>query len=123
MEFKNSKGIYQQIADNLCDRILSGEFETGDKIPSVREQAANLGVNHNTIMRTYMELQQKDIIENKRGIGFFVKDDASDKIMESRRNDFFKQILPEFIHQIGLLKITKKDLKQLLNKLEKNENK
>ena len=62
-------------------------------------------------------------MKNKRGIGFFVKDDASDKIMESRRNDFFKQILPEFIHQIGLLKITKKDLKQLLKKLKKNENK
>ncbi len=118
MEFKNSKGIFQQIADNICDRILFGELKTGDKIPSVREQAAILGVNHNTIMRSYMELQQKDIIENKRGIGFFVKEDASDKIMESRRNDFFKQMLPDFIHQVELLKITKLDLIQLLKKLK-----
>ena len=123
MEFKSSKGIFQQIADNLCDRILSGEFKPGDKVPSVREQAAKLGVNHNTIMRTYMELQQKEIIENKRGIGFFVKEDAPHKIMKSRRDDFFKQILPEFIHQVELLKITKPDLKQLFTKLEKNENK
>ena len=123
MEFKSSKGIFQQIADNLCDRILYGEFKPGDKVPSVREQAANLGVNHNTIMRTYMELQQKDIIENKRGIGFFVKEEAPHKIMESRRDDFFKQILPEFIHQVELLKITKSDLKQLLINLENNENK
>ena len=74
-------------------------------------------------MRTYMELQQKGIIENKRGIGFFVKDDASDKIMESRRSDFFKHVLPEFTHQVELLKITKQDLKQLIKKLDKNENK
>jgi len=123
MEFKSSKGIFQQIADNLCDRILSGEFKPGDKVPSVREQAANLGVNHNTIMRTYMELQQKDIIENKRGIGFFVKESAPANILESRRNAFFKQVLPEFIHQVELLGITKTDLTQLITKLEKNENK
>lgn len=123
MKFKSSKGIFQQIADNLCDRILSGDFNAGDKVPSVREQAANLGVNHNTIMRTYMELQRKDIIENKRGIGFFVKDNASDMILESRREDFFKQIVPEFIYQVELLKITKSDLKQLILKLDKNENK
>ena len=123
MEFKSSKGIFQQIADNLCDRILSGEFNAGDKVPSVREQAANLGVNHNTIMRTYMELQRKEIIENKRGIGFFVKESASVMIMNSRRDDFFKQILPEFIHQVELLKITKPDLKQLIKKLDENENK
>lgn len=123
MKFKSSKGIFQQIADNLCDRILSGDFNAGDKVPSVREQAANLGVNHNTIMRTYMELQRKDIIENKRGIGFFVKKNASDMIMESRREDFFKQIVPEFIYQVELLKITKSDLKQLILKLDKNENK
>ncbi len=123
MEFKSTKGIFQQIADNLCDRILAGEFNAGDKVPSVREQAANLGVNHNTIMRTYMELQRKEIILNKRGIGFFVEKDATEKILESRRDDFFKQILPEFIHQVELLKITKPDLKQLFTKLEKNENK
>ena len=73
MEFKSSKGIFQQIADNLCDRILFGEFKAGDKIPSVREQAANLGVNHNTIMRTYMELQQKDIIEKQTWYRFLCK--------------------------------------------------
>jgi len=123
MEFKSSKGIFQQIADNLCERILSGEFKPGDKVPSVREQAANLGVNHNTIMRTYMELQQKDIIENKRGIGFFVKENAPANILESRRHDFFRQILPEFIHQVEMLGITKSDLKQLITKLENNENK
>ena len=123
MEFKSSKGIFQQIADNLCDRILSGEFKPGDKVPSVREQAANLGVNHNTIMRTYMELQQKDIIENKRGIGFFVKEEAPNKIMESRRDDFFRQVLPDFLHQVELLGITKTELKHLITKLENNENK
>lgn len=122
IEFKNSKGIFQQIADNLCDRILSGEFKEGEKVPSVREQAAKLGVNHNTIMRTYTELQREEIISNKRGIGYFVADNAAAKIQAHRRNEFFEQSLPEFMHQAELLKITKSDVSSLIAILEKNEN-
>lgn len=122
IEFKNSKGIFQQIADNLCDRILSGEFKVGDKVPSVREQAANLGVNHNTIMRTYSELQRDEIITNKRGIGYFVAEKAPSQILKVRRQEFFEQTLPEIIHQVDLLKITKSDVKLLITKLEENEN-
>lgn len=121
MEFKSSKGIFQQIADNICDRILSGELPEGDKVPSVREQAATLGVNHNTIMRTYMELQRDEIISNKRGVGYFVADNALQKIRDMRKQEFFEQVLPEFIHQIELLKITKTELQPLISKLEENE--
>jgi len=121
MEFKNSKGIFQQIADTICDKILSGEYKTGDKIPSVREQAGKLGVNHNTIMRTYIELQHKEVITNQRGVGYFVKENAKEKIAEARRNEFFQSTLPEFVHFVDLLKIKKSDVEELIKKLEENE--
>lgn len=123
MEFKDTKGIFRQIADSICDRIISGEFEVGSKISSVREQAANLGVNHNTIMRTYTELQREEILTNKRGIGYFVAENAPAQITELRRQEFFKQTLPEFIHQVELLKISKTDVASLISKLDENENK
>lgn len=121
IEFKNTKGIFQQIADNLCDHILSGEFKVGDKIPSVREQAANLGVNHNTIMRTYTELQREDIIFNKRGIGYFVSQNAHNQITAARRTEFFEYALPEIEHQVTLLKISLSEVESLIQKLKKNE--
>ena len=121
MDFKETKGIFQQIADNICDRILSGSLPIGSKVPSVREQAATLGVNHNTIMRTYMELQRDEIISNKRGVGYFVADNAPQQIRTMRKKEFFEQILPEFIHQIELLKIKKDDVQSLIAKLEENE--
>ncbi len=123
MKFKDSKGIFQQIADTICDKILSKEYKTGDKIPSVRELASKFGVNHNTIMRTYMELQHKDIITNRRGVGYFVKENAHKKIWASRRNEFFQATLPEFIHFVDLLNIKKADVKELIKKLEENEKK
>ncbi len=122
MEFKDNKGIYQQIGDNLCDKILSGTFKEGDKVPSVREQSANLGVNHNTIMRTYTELQREEIIENKRGIGFFVAENAAKKIQEVRKQEFFTHTLPEVERLVELLGIKKSDVKSLIQKLEYNEN-
>ncbi len=113
MDFKSSKGIFQQIADSICEKILSGELESGVKLPSVREQAALTGVNQNTIMRTYTELQREEIVANKRGIGYFVCDDAADKIRAVRREDFFANVLPEFIKQVEMLHLTEKDLEPL----------
>jgi len=123
MEFRDSKSIFQQIADNLCDKIISGEFNPGDKIPSVREQAGNLGVNHNTIMRTYTELQRENIIANKRGIGYFISENAPQQIQEIRKKEFFNLILPEFEKHIELLNIKSSEVPDLIEKLKNNENK
>ncbi len=122
IEFKNNKGIFQQIADNLCERILSGEFKPGDKVPSVRELAALLGVNHNTIMRTFIELQHANIVENRRGIGYYVTTTAPEMIQQQRREEFFKSELPAFIQQVKLLNISHQDLQPLFDQLNENQN-
>lgn len=120
MEFKNSKGIYQQIAENINVKILSGDLPAGTKLPSVREQAAHLGVNQNTIMRTYTEMQRDEIIANKRGIGYFVTDTAADKIRQQQKKEFFTQVLPEFVKQVEVLKLTESELEPLFNQLKEN---
>jgi Predicted transcriptional regulators len=76
MNFNTEKPIYLQIVDVIADRILSGELKGGDRIPSVREYGADIGVNPNTMMRSYEKLTADGIIYNKRGIGYFVADDA-----------------------------------------------
>ena len=71
MKFKESKSIYLQIADRICDEILQGQYMEEERIPSVREYAATVEVNANTVVRTYDYLQGQEIIYNKRGIGYF----------------------------------------------------
>ena len=73
MKFKESKSIYLQIADRICDEILQGQYTEEERIPSVREYAATVEVNANTVVRTYDYLQGQEIIHNKRGIGYFVR--------------------------------------------------
>jgi DNA-binding transcriptional regulator YhcF (GntR family) len=118
MEFQPNKGIFLQIADNICEKILNGTYQPGDKIPSVRELAAETGVNPNTIVRTYSELQSLNIIDNKRGIGFFVNPEAKRIILKRKKDEFFNKVLPEFLHQANLLGISADDLKKQLGQIE-----
>ena len=86
MQFKENQTIYLQIAERISDEILLGHYAIGSRIPSVREYAALVEVNANTVMRSYEFLQTQGIIFNKRGIGFFVSPDAKIKIKSYRRN-------------------------------------
>ena len=79
MEFSQPKGIYQQIADQMRDRILAGEWHEGERIPSVRELAVGVGVNPNTVTKSYQALLDRAIIENQRGLGYFVAGDAKNR--------------------------------------------
>ena len=62
MEFDSNKPIYLQICDSIFDRILSGDLQPGGRIPSVRELGADIGVNPNTVMRSYEKLTDAGII-------------------------------------------------------------
>ena len=77
MEFKDSQAIYLQIADHICEQVLLNKWQPEERIPSVRELAVMLEVNPNTVMRTCELLQQQEIIYNKRGIGYFISNDAA----------------------------------------------
>jgi GntR family transcriptional regulator len=110
MEFINHKGIFLQIADNISERVMEGQYPPGNKIPSVRDLATDIGVNPNTVMRTYAELQSRGIIENKRGIGYYVNDDAVNIIRQWKRKEFFENELPLIVKQMRILGISFKEL-------------
>ena len=121
MKFRKQRAIYLQIGDYLCENILTGTYAPGDKIPSVRDMAVSVEVNPNTVMRTYTDLQQKGILFNQRGIGFFVADDAVEKILEMKKREFFKADLPIFFKTIKLLNLQYEDL-QALYQIEEAKN-
>ena len=110
MEFNPNKAIYLQICDAICEKILSGELKPEDRIPSVREYGASIGVNPNTVMRTYEKLTAEGIIYNKRGIGYFVSGDAKKIVLDNDRKEFMEQELPAIFKKMELLGIDPKEL-------------
>ena len=105
MEFRDNKAIYLQIADYVCEHILLEKWKADEKVPSVRELAVEMEVNPNTVMRTYELLQNKSIINNKRGIGFFIDEHAIDNVKNYRKAQFIDDELPVVFRNIYLLNI------------------
>jgi len=120
MEFKENPAIYIQIAEYVCEQILLKKWKLGDKIISIRDFAVKMEVNPNTVQRAYDFLQQRDIITNRRGIGYFIEDDAMDRILNFRREQFIENELPVFMRNIFLLKMDFKEIKTLFDQFVKD---
>ena len=113
MIFSENKPIYLQITDRIMDSITAEEYRAEERLPSVREYAAKVEVNANTVMRSYEWLQQQGLIFNKRGIGYFVMADAVVKILKMRREIFFKDEADYFFRRVASFGITPEELSDL----------
>lgn len=103
MQFSEDKPIWRQIYDLIAKHILSGEWPEGERIVSVREMASQVGVNPNTVMRSYERLEADGIIFNRRGIGFFVAESARERLLALLREKFMTEELPKLREQLLLL--------------------
>ncbi len=113
MNFKDNKAIYLQIADRIGDDVLNGKLAVEAKIPSVREMAAQIEVNANTVARTYEYLQQSGIIYTKRGLGYYVAPDARDTIVRMRREQLMQGEMDYFLGQLKAVGITPAELTKI----------
>lgn len=113
MKFKESKPIYLQIAERICDEILQGKYPEEERIPSVREYAATVEVNANTVVRSFDYLQSQDIVYNKRGLGYFVSAGGRNRILGLRREVFLHEELPEFFRQLKTLDIPLEEIERM----------
>ena len=123
MHFKENKAIYLQIAEQICDMILLGEYKEEERVPSVREYAAIVEVNFNTIMRSFEYLQASGIIFNKRGIGYFVETGAGEKIHSMRKEYFLRNEINDFFRQIYMLEIPMHEVVEMYNIFSKQQEK
>ena len=105
MEFSEPKGIYLQIADQIRERILRGEWKTGERVPSIRELAVELGVNPNTVTKSYQKLLERELISNQRGRGYFVSENAAERALNEMKEEFMRDELPRIIGAMRLLGI------------------
>lgn len=116
MDFHESRSIYQQIVEYVEDQILRGSWEEAVRLPSVRELAVDLGVNPNTVQRSYSTLQEDGLIYNRRGVGYFVADGASERARKRRRDRFEQEMLPRVLETMELVDYSIDDLRTAMNR-------
>mgnify|MGYP001092804739 CR=1 FL=1 len=115
MNFKESKAIYLQIADRICDEVLLGQYREEERIPSVREYAAVVEVNANTVMRSY------DYLQSQEGIGYFVASGARALILSLRKEYFLKEEVDYFFKQMYTLGISAEDMSAMYREFSKKQ--
>jgi predicted transcriptional regulators len=115
MEFDDNRPISCQISDYCTSGIMTGRWEQGDRIPSTKELAVTLGVNPRTVMKAYDELAEAGVIFQRRGMGYFVADEAVSQIRNMLRREFISKTVPRLramMHESG---ISSRELVELLD--------
>ncbi len=104
---RDARPIYEQVRDGMRNLILSGAFAADEKLPSVRELAANLAINPNTIQRAYRELEAMGVIYTVAGKGAFAS--PGDAATEARKSELFAQ-LAKTVGELRELGVTRAEL-------------
>lgn len=100
-ELVNDRPIWVQLIEQLTRRIVSGEYPPGARVPSVRDLAAEAGVNPNTMQRALSGLEERGLLVAQRNIGRFVTQDAA--LIVRMRQELAEQELAVFKSRMRLL--------------------
>lgn len=118
-KFAGSQPVYQQIAQTVRDAVLSGEFSPGDRVPSVRDLAAQARVNPNTVQRAFGELEQEGLLVCGGTLGRCVTRDP--EILGRLRHKAVAAAVAEAAAHFRALGVPLEEAAQMLILLEKEE--
>ena len=90
-EWNDNQPIYRQLRDQVVAMILDGALKEGDPLPSVRTVATDYRVNPLTVLKSYQELVDEELVEKRRGLGMFVREGARKLLLKGEREKFLKQ--------------------------------
>lgn len=105
IQWSEGAPIYRQLKERVVAMLLDGLLKPGDALPSVRQVAAEYQLNPITVSRAYQELADESLVEKRRGLGMYVIEGASEKLLASERERFLREEWPlvlERIQRLGL---------------------
>jgi GntR family transcriptional regulator len=101
--WNDNSPIYRQLKDRVIGMMLDGALKAGDPLPSVRQIAAEYQLNPITVSKAYQEVVDDNLVEKRRGIGMYVTEGASEKLLASERERFLREEWPAMLERIRRL--------------------
>ena len=117
IEFNSETPIFYQLAEYLEKLILQGDIKEGEMLPPMRSIAADLEINHQTVLKAFRILSDRGLTEKIRGTGLKISGNARKKIIKSKQKQYLNEELPEAINKGLLLDISRKDLMKHIEKI------
>ena len=118
-QFDNSMPIYTQLVDKIELAIVSGEYARGQRLPGVRELAAEAGVNPNTMQRAFAKLELSGLVYTQRSNGRFVTEDTT--VIERTKETLAREQIHSFMDSMLRIGYTKDDIIRLLESSERED--
>ncbi len=118
-EFKDDRPIYAQIIEQIKLRIVAGELAPGGKLPSVRELAAEAGVNPNTMQRALSDLEREGLLYAQRTAGRFITEDQS--MIDAVKNQMAKRLAADFLDHMQRIGYRRDEVLALLEQVKEEE--
>lgn len=112
MKFESDRHIYQQISDDIFNKILKGTLPIGSKLQSIKELAIEYRVNPNTICKSIDELEKNSIVIKKRGIGTFITEDKN--LINSEKKQYALRLTNKFISDLQQAGFNKDDIEEVM---------
>jgi len=109
-EWNDGQPIYRQLRDRVIAMILDGVLKEGDPLPSVRNVAAEFRVNPLTVLKSYQELVDEELVEKRRGLGMFIRTGARQLLLQGERQKFLTEQWPRIHATIQRLGLTAEEL-------------
>jgi GntR family transcriptional regulator len=116
ISFTSHVPIYVQLTDQIKHKIATGDLKPGDQLPTVRQLAADLRVNFNTIARGYRILDEEGIISTQHGRGTFILELQNEEQAETLLKDVLRQLTSSYLFESQRLGYSAEEVKQIVNK-------
>jgi DNA-binding transcriptional regulator YhcF (GntR family) len=116
IDFNSEKPIFQQIAEEIQDAILSGAFPEESQIPSITEFSVRFKINPATALKGINLLVDNNIVYKKRGVGMFVATGAVEKLRNGRQEKFYESYIKGLIDEAKRLGITQNEIKTMIER-------
>lgn len=118
-QFRNDLPIYTQLMGQMKQRIITGVYTPGERVPSVRDLAAEAGVNPNTMQRALIELEREGLLFSQRTAGRFITEDTD--MIEDVKKSMAREEIQSFLNAMTELGYTHQEILELLKKVSEQE--
>ena len=115
----SDKPIFIQIIEKIQMDIISGLYQPGDKLPSVRDLAQKASVNPNTMQKALSELERTGLVYSQRTSGRFITEDTA--MIDNLKSELAKEIITQFLDNMEKLGIEKEEAISLISQISKGD--
>ena len=106
--------VYIQIIRNVKQKIVTGELQKGDRMPSRREMAVSINVNPNTVQKAYKEMEEMGIINTIKNNQSTITED--DNLINQIRKDLINEATDVFLEQMKAINVPIEEVKEIISK-------